>query len=62
MLHHKHYLTMCECRHKTAADKDDSSLMDCVESVSMLSLPDDSSSAAAGQPDSKLSTRKFSPR
>jgi len=53
---------MCECRHKTAADKDDSSLMDCVESVSMLSLPDDSSSAAAGQPDSKLSTRKFSPR
>jgi len=47
-----------------AADAD-SSLMECVESVLLLSLPDDSSLATscdATQADSKPSNHKFSPR
>ena len=55
---------MCESRLKAeaAAALDDSALMDCVESVSLLSLPDDCVSLDTGQADSKASTRKFSPR
>ena len=39
--------------------------MECVESVSLLSLPDDSSVASSGDPahtESKESVRRFSPR
>lgn len=55
---------MFDCRHKAVAPShDDSSIMECVESVSSLSLPDDCLSGdAAGSAASKTSTRRISPR
>jgi len=57
---------LCECRHKTVPAADaDSSVMECVESVSLLSLPSDCSLAAfrdSTHADSKPSTHRFSPR
>jgi len=63
---------LCKCRFKASAaaaaaaaaagEDEDSSLMECVESVSLMSLPDDCTSLDAVHTDSKTSLRKFYPR